>query len=223
MLVAKKALEEARRLKAEELDARRRAQFVAAAIREFGRRGYHETTTGHIAKRANVSTGLLYHYFKDKEDLLFYALMGILDLYKSDLPKAIAEQDAPLDRFIAAVRTYCKVIDGNPEATVLAYRETASLSQARRNIIKQKETETNKIIEICIRDCIRAGVFDQIDVELFTYQVVMFCHAWALKAWRFRSQMGVEEYLDRGLDLMLRGISRAEEARRSRPRKVSTR
>jgi TetR/AcrR family transcriptional regulator, cholesterol catabolism regulator len=31
----------------------------------------------------------------------------------------------------------------------------------------------------------------------------MFRHAWALKAWRFRGRMTVDQYVDRGLALML--------------------
>jgi hypothetical protein len=62
---------------------------------------------------------------------------------------------------------------------VLAYRETKSLSKAWRNLIKQKECKINELIAACIRDGIAA-------VELFTYQIVMFCHAWALKGWQFR-------------------------------------
>jgi hypothetical protein len=34
----------------------------------------------------------------------------------------------------------------------------------------------------------------------------MFCHTWALKAWNFASRMTVDEYLDRGLRLMLQGV-----------------
>ena len=69
---------------------------------------------------------------------------------------------------------------------MLVYRETKSLRRERRDIIKSLELETNALIETCIRDCISAGIFVPIDVEPSTYQIVMFCHAWALKGWRFR-------------------------------------
>lgn len=89
---------------------------------------------------------------------------------------------------------------------MLSYRETASLPKARRNLIKQKEIDTNKLIAACIKDCIAAGLFAKVDVELFTYQIVLFSHAWALKAWRFRKLMSLEEYVERGLELMLNAV-----------------
>ena len=36
--------------------------------------GYHNVTTDDIAKAAGLSTGIVYHYFKDKKDILLIAL-----------------------------------------------------------------------------------------------------------------------------------------------------
>jgi AcrR family transcriptional regulator len=197
------------RVKADDMKLieRRRAQFVAAAIDLFGERGYHATTIRDIGERAGVSIGLVYHYFKDKEDLLFEALVEVLDSYQRQIPLALAGVKDPMARFCAAVRAYCLVNDAAVDATVLAYRETKSLGKARRNLIKKKECETNELIAACIGDCIAAKLFDRrTDVELLIYQIVMFCHAWALKAWQFRGRMKVDEYVDRGLRLMLREV-----------------
>lgn len=186
-----------------ELVERRRGQIIKAAIELFGKRGYHVTTIRDIAKRANVSTGLIYQYVSDKEDVLFLALIEVLDGYQRGIPAAITDVEEPLARFCAAVRAYCEVNDQKGDATALAYRETKSLRKDRRDLIKRKEIETNRLIEACINDCVKAGLFEKVDVELFTYQIVMFSHAWALKAWRFRRLMTLDQYVRRGLRLML--------------------
>ncbi len=185
------------------LVARRRTQIIDAAIVLFGKRGFHGTTVHAIAQRAGLSTGLVYQYFGDKEDVLFLALLTVLDSYKERIPPAIESASNPLERFRAAVHAYCSVIDANVEGTVLAYRETKSLPKARRNIIKQREIETNALVAAHIRDCVGAGVFEETDVELLTYQIIMFAHAWALKAWHFRGTMRVAEFADRNLALLL--------------------
>jgi AcrR family transcriptional regulator len=182
---------------------KRRGQIIKAAIDLFGKRGYHVTTIRDIAKRAHVSIGLIYQYVSDKEDVLFLALSEVLDGYQRAIPAALIGVEEPLARFCAAVRAYCRVNDDKADATVLAYRETMSLRKELRDLIKEKEVETNRLIEACISDCIRAGLFEKVDVELFTYQIVMFSHAWALKAWRFRRLMTLDQYVRRGLDLML--------------------
>ena len=189
-----------------ELIERRRAQFIDAAIGLFGQHGYHVTTIKQIADAAGVSIGLIYQYVQDKEDILFLALIHVLDSYKQHIPQALEGIEAPLDRFRAAVHAYCQVNADNVNGTILAYRETKSLRKQRRLLIQQKETETNALIASCIEDCLEAKLFNPVDVELLTYQVVMFCHAWALKAWHFRGRMSVDEYVERGIALMMNPI-----------------
>ena len=193
---------------------RRRRQVVAASIALFGKRGYYATTIRDIAMRAGVSVGLIYQYFGDKEDVLFLAVVEVLDTYRDRIPAATAGIDDPLERFRAAVRAYCRVIDENVDATVLAYRETKSLRKARRNVIKRKEADTNALLARCVEDCIAAGLFERVDVEMLVYQIVMFAHAWALKAWHFGERMSVDQYIERGLDVMLHQVLSSRGRRR---------
>jgi hypothetical protein len=65
-----------------------------------------------------------------------------------------------------------------------------------------------------VTDCIHAGLFEKVDVELLVYQIVMFAHAWALKAWHFRTRMSVDEYVERGLRVMLNQVLSARGRRR---------
>jgi len=190
-----------------ELIERRRAQFIDAAITLFGKQGYHVTTIREIAEAAGVSIGLIYQYVQDKEDILYLALISVLDAYEREIPAALDGLSDPLERLSAAVHAYCHVIAANVNGTVLAYRETKSLRKERRALIQEKELKTNALVAACIVECVDAGLFDaDIDVELLTYQIVMFSHAWALKAWRFRTMMNVDEYVDRGLKLMLHAV-----------------
>jgi AcrR family transcriptional regulator len=185
---------------------RRRAQLTRAAIACFSERGYHPTTIRDVAERADVSIGLIYQYVGDKEDLLFMALQEVLDTYKRQIPLALDGIADPLQRFWVAVQAYARVNGSTVDATVLAYRETKSLRKDRRTAIMQMERDTNELIAACVRDCIDAKLFEAIDVDMFVYQIVMFCHAWALKAWHFGKSMDVDTYVERGLRLMLRGV-----------------
>ena len=178
----------------------RRAQIINAAVDLFGRQGYHATKMRDIADKAGVSIGLIYQYVQDKEDVLFLTILEVLNSYLREVPAAVSDETEPLMRFRRAIHAYCMVNHVNADATVLAYRETKSLAPERRDLIKEKELETNKMIEVFVRDCEDAGLFEPVDTELFVYQIVMFSHTWALKAWRFRKLMTVNEYVERGLD-----------------------
>ncbi|OUL28650.1 TetR family transcriptional regulator [Nostoc sp. T09] len=51
-------------------------QILKAAMDLFFNKGYHATSIDEVAKTANISKGLLYHYFKGKEDL-FAAMVDV--------------------------------------------------------------------------------------------------------------------------------------------------
>ena len=48
----------------------KRRQLLDAAVRVFARKGFHGSRVGDIAEEAGVAHGLLYHYFKSKDEVL---------------------------------------------------------------------------------------------------------------------------------------------------------
>lgn len=52
----------------------RREQIIDAAMQIFAEKGFARATNRDIAEKAGITTGLIYYYFKSKEDLLKAAL-----------------------------------------------------------------------------------------------------------------------------------------------------
>jgi AcrR family transcriptional regulator len=48
----------------------KRRLILEAAVHVFARRGYHTSRVGDIAEEAGVAHGLLYHYFRSKDEVL---------------------------------------------------------------------------------------------------------------------------------------------------------
>jgi AcrR family transcriptional regulator len=48
----------------------KRRQILDAAIRVFARQGFHSTRVSDVADEAGVAYGLVYHYFKSKDEVL---------------------------------------------------------------------------------------------------------------------------------------------------------
>ncbi|MGA7985834.1 MAG: TetR/AcrR family transcriptional regulator [Burkholderiales bacterium] len=185
------------------LVAERRGQLVRAAVKLFSAQGYYTTTIQQIAREAGVSTGLVYQYFRDKDDVLLLALMLVLDSYEQEIPRQLKGIEHPIERLCAAIRTYCAIVDRWRDATLLTYRSTKSLRPDRRTLIMEGETRTNRILEACIKACVEAGHMRPVNEHLLAYSHVMFCHAWALKHWALGGRYSLEQYVHEGLRILV--------------------
>lgn len=181
----------------------RRGQIVQAAVKLFSEEGYYTTTIQQIAKQARVSTGLIYQYFRDKDDILYLSLKQVLDTYEKEIPPQLEGIEHPVQRLCVAIWAYCNIVDGLREATILAYRSTKSLRQDRRVLIKDAETRTNKLIEDCLHACVVDGHLRDVNEYLHSYQLVMFAHSWALKHWILSERYNLESYVTEGLKLLV--------------------
>lgn len=60
-------------------------KIIKAAIDEFAENGYKAASTNSICKNAKVSKGLIYYYFKSKEEIYINALRFAIDTFKANV------------------------------------------------------------------------------------------------------------------------------------------
>ncbi|WP_319543002.1 TetR/AcrR family transcriptional regulator [uncultured Pseudodesulfovibrio sp.] len=58
---------------------KRRKQILKAAGKCFSKTGFHQTSMADICKRANLSPGTVYHYFRSKDEIIFHFAQRELD------------------------------------------------------------------------------------------------------------------------------------------------
>ncbi|KAF1004135.1 MAG: HTH-type transcriptional regulator BetI [Luteibacter sp.] len=90
----------------------RREQLIRATLESIDQKGLAETTVATIASKAGLSTGIVAHYFGDKDGLLNAAMRKILRDLKDAVARCRAEapSDAPRDHLRA-------IVDGNFDDT----------------------------------------------------------------------------------------------------------
>jgi AcrR family transcriptional regulator len=72
----------------------KRQQLLLAAVRVFARKGFHASRVGDIAEEAGVAHGLLYHYFKSKNQVLEAVFQENWNLL-IDRVESVEETDEP--------------------------------------------------------------------------------------------------------------------------------
>lgn len=78
----------------ESLSEERRKRILDICLEEFALNGYENASTNAIVKKAEISKGILFHYFGNKKNLFLYVLDYVLDysirrfyeLYKEPRP-----------------------------------------------------------------------------------------------------------------------------------------
>ena len=84
----------------------RQKQLIEAAIAAVAEFGFADTTVSKIGKRANVSPGIVHHYFNDKDALLEAAMRSLLEKLRQAVAGRLRQTRTPYQRAEA-------VIDGN--------------------------------------------------------------------------------------------------------------
>jgi TetR/AcrR family transcriptional regulator, transcriptional repressor of bet genes len=79
----------------------RREQICRAAAAVISREGFAGTTMRMVAEEAGVSTGMLNHYFVNRQDLLTQALIFVSERAQERMRRAIAEVPAGRERLVA--------------------------------------------------------------------------------------------------------------------------
>ena len=78
--------------------------ILEAAIRVFARSGYHGSRIADIASEAGIAYGLVYHYFKNKEEILSSVFEERWGAFLDTLEQ-IASQPAPAEQKLGSVAT----------------------------------------------------------------------------------------------------------------------
>ena len=120
---------------AEARDQDRRKTILRAAVEVFARKGYHGCRIADVAREAGVAYGLVYHYFKNKEELLQLVFETGWGGFMSRIRDA-AEASAPLEqkiRRIAQVAFEAYRIDPRGvRVLVLEFARSPSTGEANR-------------------------------------------------------------------------------------------
>jgi len=81
----------------------RRQQLIDAAISSIHEHGFTSATVARIARKAGVSTGIVHHYFADKNDLLAATMRAMLDILRREAVERMRVAKDPTARIYAII------------------------------------------------------------------------------------------------------------------------
>ena len=144
----------------------KRQQILDAAVRVLARQSFHATRVSDIADEAGVAYGLVYHYFKSKDEVLNELFSERWSLLLNAIDEADRSQPTPRDK-LAAVATF--IIDSyrhDPELMkVIIVEVTRAANSFGRTHLEEINRAYEKIAKI-VADAQAAGEFrDDVDAQ----------------------------------------------------------
>lgn len=136
----------------QERSIEKKKRIVEAGYELFSEVGYYGTNTAEIAKRAGVSTGIVYGYFKDKKDIL----ICVLDIYLNEVYDPISEM---FDKLVSPV-DYKKIVPEALAATIKMHKKKYKIHEALHSLAGS-DAEVNAAF-IALEDKLTSRIYDRL-------------------------------------------------------------
>ena len=95
-------------------------EITEAAFDAFAEKGFAATKVEEVARRAGVSKGLLYLYFKTKEELFKAVIRGVVTPRVDELTRTLDSSELSAEAFIRGpLLTFMKRLPGSPASVVI--------------------------------------------------------------------------------------------------------
>ena len=156
----------------------RREDILQASLHLFADKGFHGTSMRDIARQANITEGLIYHYFASKRDLF----RAIIDEY-SFLPLLrtlpdLAEQLDLRGLLIVLARGFFDVLRQNAQLTRVLLQEIQVFPEEKEaffaDAVGQSIAELGEILDGRMSARARAQVDPQVAARLFFNALLAF-------------------------------------------------
>jgi len=117
----------------------RRDQVIAATTRCIVKNGMVNLSVKNIAAEAGVSTGIIYHYFKNKEDILMHVIKAAFQQSHQAVMDTVEPLNEPHDKLMKHIENINDVAKNNSDfyGLILNYLGQTS-SNEQVNVIVQK-------------------------------------------------------------------------------------
>lgn len=204
-------------MKQQEKTQRTQERILAAALVEFGEKGYEAASINIICAKSQISKGLLYHNFKNKDDLY----LQCVKLCYSQMTEYLSSQEIDCHntqedtKMLLTLRQ--KFFSDHPHHANLFFR---ALLQPPKHLLPQLKEVRKDFDSFCVTYyqktlaglSLRDGITEKMALEYFTVFMEMFNGYFQSKADQgsdYKALMKAhEEKLFEIFDMMLYGIAK---------------
>lgn len=150
---------------------RRRDEILRSALRAFRDKGYHATTLEDIADRLGLRKTALYHYFPDKEAILYECHRRSLEQVVPLVQQARERFESAAERLAYVIREHVRVMTDTLEGSPLAFEVHELSPEHEAEVVAARDRYEKGLREIVIQG-VKSGEFRPVDAKTAVFAIL---------------------------------------------------
>jgi AcrR family transcriptional regulator len=186
----------------------KKEEIIEKAMALFCERGYDNTPMSHIAKAIDASKAILYHYFPNKEELLFSIIHHQMEKHLTPILEEASAIKAPDERLRFFLKNYTRLLAGDSNARIVLH-EAHRLSPEHLKIIRTRHQIVYRIIYDAIAEMELLGKIAAPEKAFYTFAAIGMC-TWTFYWFDQDRKETIDRLADTFTDLFFNGILNAK-------------
>ncbi|MDJ0596635.1 MAG: TetR/AcrR family transcriptional regulator [Pleurocapsa sp. MO_226.B13] len=128
----------------------RRIEVSQAAWRVIVREGLDRTSIRAIARELNCTTGVVTHYFRDKQELILFALNQVTENLKQAMEE-IAEQPLSIERLVEMLSTFLP-LDSKRQEILKVWVAFLGYAVGRKSLMVEHQASAGQLRQMIMQE-----------------------------------------------------------------------
>jgi AcrR family transcriptional regulator len=185
---------------------RRRSAVLRHAAELFDARGYHRTQMSEIAAAAGIRKTTLYHYFRSKDEILYWIHDEFIELLIARQEDNARTGLAPADQLLEVITDILQLMATHRGYVRVFFEHWRDLPLNSRTLIKARRDHYERLILEILRNGIADGSFRDLDPRLAAMAIFGSCN-WAYQWYDRDGLLEVHDIARAFCDQFLHGIA----------------
>jgi AcrR family transcriptional regulator len=159
---------------AERAEARRR-EILLAGARVFAREDFSVTTLDDVAREVGVTKGVIYYYFRSKEEIYTAIQETVVTDSTARLEAIIARGEPPVTMLTAAVRDLAAHVFDDLDRFTILQKSDSGISPEGRAHVRGLRRNYQRLMRGIVEAGVREGVLVDRDPVVMTFTMITAC------------------------------------------------
>jgi AcrR family transcriptional regulator len=183
--------------------------IAEAATEVFAKSGYQNATLDEIARRAGMSKGTIYLYYKNKDDLFVQVVEGIVNAAMDEMAREAKSAKQPLVKLVSIVRGKIAFYERQRDFFRIYLNEKQGLEVApkdpHKRVLREMYLQGIQVLAQVLQEGMDAGVLRPMDSRRLAFFLQEMINTVLIQRIQGKVETSVDADAEQLLDLFLHG------------------